>query len=169
VTGDLVMRVLLCPLLPGREVTVRLFLVVLVLLVLLALGERSLVILMLLVRLLSGREVTVPVRSFVSHGVLPSPFGLVRARASLDPIERPGHGLLPEAVLLVPLRRIHPRLPLLVFPPVRAEILYLLPEADRQPGRIRRTERRGFSDGGADHRNVEDVRLELPQGLALDR
>ena len=74
------MLVLLVRLLPGREVTVRLFLVVLVLLVLLALGERSLVMLVLLVRLLPGREVTVPVRSFVSHGVLPSPFGLVRAR-----------------------------------------------------------------------------------------
>src|SRR6188474_3357145 len=67
------MLVLLVLLLPGREVTVRLFLVVLVLLVLLALGERSLVVLVLLVRLLPGREVTVPVRSLVSHGVLQSP------------------------------------------------------------------------------------------------
>src|SRR4029434_2261330 len=110
VTGDLVMRVLLCPLLPGREVTVRLFLGVLVLLVLLALGERSLVVLVLLVRLLPGREVTVPVRSILSHGVLPSPFGLVCARTSLHPIERPGHCLLPQAVLLVALRPTPPSL-----------------------------------------------------------
>src|SRR4029453_5251141 len=146
----------------------RLLLVLLVLLVLLALGERPLVMLVLLVRLLPGREVTVSVRSIPSHGVLPSPFGLVCARTSLHPIKRPGPGLLPQAVLLVALRRIHPRLPLLVFPPVRTEILYLLPEADRQPGRIGRTERRGLGDGGADHRNVEDVRLELHQGLVVD-
>src|SRR4030095_16254488 len=63
----------------------RLLLVLLVLLVLLALGERSLVMLVLLVRLLPGREVTVSVRSIPSHGVLPSPFGLVCARNVTPP------------------------------------------------------------------------------------
>src|SRR4029453_10283112 len=63
----------------------RLLLVLLVLLVLLALGERPLVMLVLLVRLLPGREVTVSVRSIPSHGVLPSPFGLVCARNVTPP------------------------------------------------------------------------------------
>src|SRR5215213_3758973 len=90
------------------------------------------------------------------------------ALLGLDPVEGPCDGLLPEPVLLLPDRLVEPRGPLLVLRPVRPQVLDLRPEPDGEAGRVGRPERRRLRDFRPNHRNTEDVRLELHQQLVVD-
>src|SRR5438445_6793617 len=139
-----------------------------VLLLFLTLGERAFLLLVLFVRLLALGEVAVLP---IFHGVLLHRGSRRKnhpGAPSLHPVERPRHGLLPERVLLVPLGRVHPGLPFLVLAPVGAKVLDLLPEPDRQPRGVRRTERGGFRNGRTDHRDVQHIGLELHQRFVVD-
>src|ERR671920_2428494 len=82
----------------------------------------------------------------------PTPSGLVG---------RPGegalHGLLPLAVELPAAALVHRRLPALVLGPLPAQVVLVGPEADREPGRVRRAKGRGLGDLRPDHRHVQQV------------
>ena len=90
---------------------------------------------------------------------------LFGVRPMLDPVERPGDGLLPDRVLLLAPGLVHLRRPLLVLRPVRAQVLDLRPEADRQAGGVGRAEGRRLGDLRPDDRHAQDVGLELHQHL----
>src|ERR1044071_1671408 len=86
---------------------------------------------------------------------------------SLEPVEGPRHGLLPELVVLVALGGVHRRLPALVLGPVLAQVLLVAPEARREPGRVRRAERGGLGHLRPDDWHAEQVGLELHQQVVL--
>src|SRR5918997_6484344 len=79
----------------------------------------------------------------------------------LGPILGPGYGLLPPAVEPLALLLAHLRLVAAPETPPALDLVAVLPEADREPGKIRGTERRGLQRLGHLDRRPEDVRLEL--------
>src|SRR5919197_4331124 len=90
------------------------------------------------------------------------------SRASVEPVERPGDGLLPVLEVLVALRGVHLRLPALVLGPVVADVVLAGPEPGRQTGRVGGAERRGLGHRGPDDRHAEDVGLELHEQVVAD-
>src|SRR5438270_247343 len=71
----------------------------------------------------------------------------------LEPVERPGDGLLPVFVVLVALRRVHLRLPALVLAPVLAQVLLAVPEASGEARGVSGSKRRGLRDLWTDDRH----------------
>src|SRR5262249_52070383 len=86
----------------------------------------------------------------------------------VEPVEGPRDGLLPELVVLVARRGVHPRLPALVLGPVVADVVLAGPEAGREARRVRRAERCRLGDDRPDDRNAEQIGLELHQQVVGD-
>src|SRR4029450_12216228 len=87
----------------------------------------------------------------------------------VDPGPRPPDGLLPLgvaglALVLGPLRVERP-----VHLPVLAHLVQRGPVAGGQPGQVRRPKGGRLLDLGPDHRDPEDVGLELHEEVVLDR
>src|SRR5690242_9920560 len=77
------------------------------------------------------------------------------------PVERAFHRLLPLGVAVGALLVVPSRLPALRLVPVLAQFVGRLPEADRQAGRVGRTQGGGLRDDRPADRYAEDVRLHL--------
>ena len=92
----------------------------------------------------------------------------VPASRQLHPVERLGDRLLPLRVFLRDGGAVHLRRPLGVLAPVGAEVVDVLPEPDREPGRVGGAERRGLGHLRPDHGHLQAVGLELHQQVVVD-
>src|SRR5215467_1758411 len=89
---------------------------------------------------------------------------LPRAFVSLPILAaRPRYGLFPSFVQALALAPSHLRLESFLFPPLRGNLFFALPEVDGQAGEVGGAERGRFGDHGAHDRNAQDVGLELAE------
>src|ERR1022692_2514078 len=86
----------------------------------------------------------------------------------LQPVERPGDGLLPKRVQFLAPGGFHLRAPGMVHAPAGAEIVDILKESDGESGGVGGAEGGGFLHGGAHHRPVQNIRLELHEEIVGD-
>src|SRR5579883_773170 len=98
-------------------------------------------------RLRARQPVLTPILTLFSSSTGPS-------KGSLD-------GLLPTPVVVIAPFPGHSGSPGAIDRPIGAQVLGVVPEAYRQPRRVRRTQCRGLGHFGTDHGSIENVRLKL--------